>query len=123
MDHAWKPKMMKVEIASSNISGIYLDPMSAKRRAEYDKLVIEEHKRGCPDMHSDYNREETEDWLTRFPLVLVQVDYEAEQVLEDLYLTQAQKDDISAGWPVRIMVQVDTFNHLFSCYCQIDMGY
>jgi len=115
--------MMKVEITSSDISGIYLDPMSVKRRAEYDKLVIEEHKQGCPDMHSDYNREETEDWLTRFPLVLVQVDYEAEQVLEDLYLTQAQKDDISAGWPVRIMVQVDMFNRLFSRYCQIDMGY
>tara|TARA_Y100000310_G_scaffold329533_1_gene399582 strand:+ start:590 stop:958 length:369 start_codon:yes stop_codon:yes gene_type:complete len=119
----WKPEMMKVEITSSNISGIYLDPISAKRRKQYDRLVIEEHRQSAPQMHTAWQRESTEDWLTRFPLVLVQVDHEAEQVLEDLHLTQAQKDDISSGWPVRIMVQVDTFNHLFSCYCQIDMGY
>ena len=119
----WKPEQMKVEIKSSNISGIYLDPVSVKRRKKYDKLVIDDHRASCPDMHRDHNRDQTEAWLKRFPLILVQVDHEADQVLGDLYLSKSQRADISAGWTVTILMSVDSFDHYFSHYCKIDMGY
>jgi hypothetical protein len=118
----YRNPQMKVEFKASRVSGIYLDPVCKRRLKQYQRMIIEEHRQGSPNMHNEWNKEYTEKWLRNGPCILIEPDYLAMEALQDARFTTAEKNHLEHGYTVVKLIDIETFEHWFANYNQIDLG-
>lgn len=107
---------MIVTISENRMGCLEVDPVSEKLLRKYQNLVVKAHKLGAPQMHTGWQKADTEKWLRDGSVIYVQVDYEINAVLEDLGVSSSERNDLESGWHVRKRVSQDTFDDIFEQY-------
>ena len=108
-------RMIKVELSENNMGDLQIDPVNKRILRKCKKKIIANHKEGCPQMHDEYQREDTEKWLNRGSCVYVQGDWRRDEIYNELQLTRAQRRDV-AQWSLIVIVPIDTFDNWFLQY-------
>lgn len=106
---------IKVRVSEDRCGNLELDPVNKRIRRRCKRAIVADHRQGFPSMHSEWNRDETVAWLNRGACAFFnQGSPAAYEVLEDLRLTGSEQRDLSHGWPVVKLVDLDLWDHLFT---------
>ena len=105
---------LKIEVSEDRCGNLLLNPVNKRILRRCKQAIVANHREGSPEMHVDWRRKDTVDWLNRGSCAFFNQGshYEA---MADLRLTGSDRREISHGWTVTKLVDLDLWDHLFCC--------
>lgn len=132
---------VKVEVQYDRCGCLLIDPVCKRRLARCTRERIAAHKDQCPDMHKDYNRKDTEEWLRPQAAIFIQREDGIASALADLGMADSEEADehgrlsnnlknlrksgranrrsLDSGWTVTTYMDHEMFESMFCCYNNI----
>lgn len=97
----WKPEQMKVRVEMDRMGNILADPVSDKRRACMIRQLRQWYRE---------TGERVPHGLEQEALVFAQDGFAIHgELVEDWAISRSELRDLEGGWPITIMVPVETF--------------
>jgi len=128
-----------IEVEYDRCGSLLINPVNKRLRKRCIKEVIEQHRRNCPSMHTEHNREDTEHWLSSQAVIFVQREADIACTLHDLGMAiESERGELptslkgltkrgrlnrrllESGWTVRTFIGHEMFNSMFTCYNGIE---
>jgi hypothetical protein len=107
-------RKLKIKVSEDRCGNILLDPVNCRILRRCKRAIVANHREGSPDMHNEFQRDETVAWLNRGSCAFFNQGSQAAcEVIEDLRLTGSEKRDLEHGWTVTKLVDLDLWDHLF----------